>query len=74
MDKDRVNGSGCQDPVAYEAINNVTRVSVSRADRTKRDEAAEDLVKTIKMMVKLAGFELVDRIKFKDQRNGKKYL
>lgn len=74
MDKDRVNGSGCQDPVAYEAIHNVTRASVLRSDRTRRDEAAEDLVKTIKMMVRLAGFELVDRIKFKDSKSGKKYL
>lgn len=72
MDREKLNGSGCRDPVAYEAIQNVTRVS--RADRTKRDEAADELVKAIKMMVRLAGFELVDRIKFKDPKNGKKYL
>lgn len=72
MDKDRLNGSGCKDPVAYEAIQHVTRVS--RSDRTKRDEAADELVRTIKTMVHLAGFELVDRIRFKDPKNGKKYL
>lgn len=72
MDKNKLNGSGCKDLVAYEAIQNTVRVV--RANRTKRDEAADELVKTIKSMVRLSGFELVDRIKFKDPKNGKKYL
>ena len=72
MDRERFNGSGCQDPVAYEAIQHVTRAA--KIEQIKRDEAADELIRTIKMMVKLAGFELVDRVRFMDPRNGKKYL
>lgn len=72
MNKDKLNGSGCADLVAYEAIQHVTRVS--RADRTKRDEDADELIKTVKSIISLAGFELVDRIRFKDLQSGKKYL
>lgn len=72
MNKDKLNGSGCADLVAYEAIQHATRVS--RADRTRRDEEADELIKTVKSMIRLAGFEPVDRIRFKDPQNGKKYL
>ena len=72
MNKDKLNGSGCADLVAYEAIQCATRVS--RADRTRRDEEADELIKTVKSMIRLARFEPVDRIRFKDPHNGKKYL
>lgn len=72
MDKTRLNGSGYIDNTAHEAINNAERESKSK--QKVRDEAADELVKVIKTTVRLAGFELVDRIKFKDPKNGKKYL
>lgn len=72
MDRNIFNGSGCKDPVAYQAIQHATRVS--RCGRTKRDEEADELIKAIKSMVRLSGFELVDRIKFKDTQSGKRYL
>lgn len=72
MNKDRINGSGCRDTVAYEAIRHVTRME--RIEQSKRDEAADELINVIKTVVKLAGFELIDRIRFMDPRNGKKYL
>lgn len=72
MDKNKLNASGCKDLVAYEAINHTTRVL--RTDRTKRDEAADELIKAVKIMVRLSGFELMDRIKLRDTKNGKKYL
>lgn len=76
MDKTLLNGSGCMDRVAHEAINNVerARIQVSRADRTDRDEAADVLIKTIKNAIWLSGFKLADRIKLEDPKTGKKYL
>ena len=72
MNKDRINGSGCRDTVPYEAIRHFT--SMERIEQSKRDEAADELINVIKTVVKLAGFELIDRIRFMDPRNGKKYL
>lgn len=72
MDKTVLNGSGCYDPVAHEAINNVEH---DKAERVKtRDEAADTLVKTIKNTIWLSGFRLIGRIQFEDPKTGKKYL
>ena len=72
MDKSMLNGSGCIDHTAHEAINNVTKESKSR--RGTRDEAAEVLVRNIKDLMWLSGFRLVGRIQFEDPKSGKQYL
>lgn len=72
MDKTRLNGSGYIDNTAHEAINNAERESKSK--QKVRDEAAEILVRTVKEIIRLAGFKLIGRIQFEDQKTGKKYL
>lgn len=75
MDKTILNKSGCVDRVAHEAINNADRKSKQKEKKNRdRDEAAEVLVKTIKDLLWLSGFKLIDRIKFEDPKTGKKYL
>lgn len=71
MDKKLLNGSGCVDKTAYDAIHNVEMENKKKAER---DEAAEVLVKSIKNMMWLSGFKLVGRIQFEDRKSGKRYL
>lgn len=72
MDKNLLNGSGCVDYTAHEAINNVEKDSKIKTN--SRDEAAEVLVRSIKNLMWLSGFRLIDRIRFEDPKSGKKYL
>lgn len=75
MDKTLVNGSGCMDKVAHEAINNVLREEKNKEKKVhERDVAAEVLIKAIKDMMWLSGFKLVGRIQFEDRKSGKRYL
>lgn len=74
MDKTRLNGSGCMDAVAHEAINHVERERKKASAGGNRDVAAEVLVKSIKDMMWLSGFKLVGRIQFEDPKSGKQYL
>lgn len=72
MDKTLLNGSGCVDHTAHEAINNVEKTPKAR--KGSRDEAAEVLVRSIKDLMWLSGFRLIDRIRFEDPKSGKQYL
>lgn len=75
MDKTLVNGSGCVDKVAHEAINNVVREEKNKEKKVhERDVAAEVLIKAIKDMMWLSGFKLIGRIQFEDRKSGKRYL
>lgn len=74
MDKSMLNGSGCFDSVAHEAINNVEREKKKISAVHSRDTAAEILVKNIKDMMWLSGFKLIGRIQFEDPKSGKRYL
>ncbi len=69
-DKTLYNGSGCKDHTAHNAINNVVR---EQKKAVSRDEAADVLIKSIKNMMWLSGFRLIDRIRFEDPQSGKKY-
>lgn len=74
MDRSMLNGSGCLDSVAHEAINNVEREKKRASAVHSRDAAAEVLVKNIKDMMWLSGFKLIGRVQFEDPKSGKKYL
>lgn len=54
-----LNGSGCPDPTAYEAVK-----KIQNAERRTNhvDENAHTVVTVIKSILDLAGFELVERI------------
>lgn len=60
MNKDKVNGSGCKDFTAYEALKNM-----------EREEQLKKLLSTIFYITNLAGFNIESRIVFRDKRTGK---
>lgn len=60
LHKDKLNGSGCKDLTAYEAIKNIE-------DETRVNK----LLATIFNVCELAGFRVENRIVLKDKRSGK---
>ena len=63
-----LNGSGCPDPTAYEALK---RVHVEERLSHRIDADAHTVVTTIKSILNLAGFELVERIQIRHKKTGK---
>lgn len=63
MANPKLNSSGCRDLTAYEAIKN--------ADKT--DDLVNGLIKTVKCLIELAGFEVIGRIGLRNKMNGKEY-
>ena len=65
-----LNGSGCPDPTAYEAMKNI------RSEERKAqivDDNAHKVVNTIKNILDLSGFELMERIQIRHKKSGKIY-
>lgn len=60
----RKNASGYNDPTAYKAIKNCM----------SDDARAMELIKSIKTLIRLAGFEPMNRICLKDTKTGKEYI
>lgn len=54
------NGSGCADPTAEQAIKNIT----------EKEMRVSKVVKTIKAVAHLAGFEVEERIVLRDKATG----
>lgn len=66
-----INSEGYRDPTAGKAYENIRR-----EERRKEAETLEilgNLVKTIKRVAELAGFEVVGRIALKHKVTGKEY-
>lgn len=59
--KNKYNSSGCYDPTAMEAINNLNK------DRVK---TARDVIKTMQTIAHIGGFEVVNRIQLRDKESG----
>lgn len=57
------NNSGCKDPTAYAATKPIT----------EEEQRVSELVKVLKYIIRLAGFELMNRIEFRDRRSGRTY-
>lgn len=55
------NGSGYSDPTACEALTNVT----------EEERRLSKLIKTIKSIAELAGFEVDERIVLRDSKSGR---
>lgn len=55
---DKLNGSGCKDLTAYEAIRNV-----------ENENRLNKLIKAIYNICDLAGFHIEERIVLKDKKN-----
>ena len=63
-----LNDSGCPDPTAYEALKNIQKEE-KRLNHV--DSNAHMVVTTIKNILDLAGFELVERIQIRHKKTGK---
>lgn len=61
------NSEHYADPTAYAGIKEAMR------EQTDTDKRAFDLIKILKYTIRLAGFELTDRIKIKDIKSGREY-
>lgn len=61
------NIEGYADPTASIAIGQVSR------EESEADKRAYDLVKVLKYIIRVAGFELTERIQLKDAKSGKEY-
>ena len=61
------NGEGYADPTAYAALSPVIQAD---AELEKRSNT---LIKTLKYIIGLAGFELISRIEIRDLRTGREF-
>ena len=61
------NGEGYADPTAFAALSPIAK------EESESEKRATALIKTIKYIIGLAGFELLGRIEIRDKRNGRKY-
>ncbi len=61
------NHEGYSDPTAYEGLKPVIREDVEREKRLNT------LIFVLKYIIRLAGFELLNRIELKDRQTGKEY-
>lgn len=65
-----LNNSGCPDPTAYEALK---RIQKEERKLHLVDDDAHKVVTTIKNILDLAGFEMVERIQIRHKKSGKVY-
>ena len=63
-----LNDSGCPDPTAYEAMK---RIQNEEKRLNHVDSDAHMVVTTIKNILDLSGFELVERIQIRHKKSGK---
>lgn len=63
MAKPWQNKSGCPDPTAYAGTKPIT----------EEKQKVADLVWVIKKIARWAGFEIINRIEFRDRRSGRTY-
>lgn len=61
----RRNASGCPDPTAHDALLPIAQADAELEARTTR------LIKALKIMVDLAGYDLMARIEIRDRENGR---
>lgn len=63
MQKPWENSSGLPDPTAYAATRPIS----------DEEQRVSDLMKVLRYIIRLAGFELINRIEFRDRRSGRIY-
>lgn len=68
MNREFLNGSGCKDMTAYDAIKNIER---EERQKQAEEDRLRKLVMTIFDICDLAGFHVEGRIILKDKRTGK---
>ena len=63
MAKPWENNSGCKDPTAYAATRPIS----------EEEQRVSELMKVLKYIIRLAGFEMNNRIELRDRRSGRTY-
>jgi hypothetical protein len=63
MPKPWENNSGCADPTAYAATKPIS----------DDEQRVAELMKVLKYIIRAAGFELINRIEFRDRKSGRTY-
>lgn len=63
MAKPWENNSGCKDPTAYAATKPIS----------EEEQQVSDLVKAIKTIARLSGYEIINRIEFRNRNTGRTY-
>jgi hypothetical protein len=63
MTKPWENISGCKDPTAYTAMKAIA----------EEERRIDELMKVLRYIIRLAGFDLINRIEFQDRRSGRIY-
>ena len=61
------NHEGYSDPTTYEGLKPVIR------EDAEREKRLNTLIFVLKYIIRLAGFELLNRIELKDRQTGKEY-
>jgi hypothetical protein len=61
---DKYNDSHCKDMTAYEAIENVSA----------EEKRVAELIRVLKYIVNVSGFEVIGRIGLRNRETGRKYL
>ena len=63
MPKPWENSSGYRDPTAYAAEKRIG----------EEEQRVTELMRVLKYIIRLAGFDLINRIEFRDRRSGREY-
>lgn len=67
MGKPWQNGESYSDPTAYAGLKPVIQ------EDEEREKRVNTLIFVLKYIIKLAGFELLNRIEIKDRKSGREY-
>lgn len=67
MPKPWQNGEGYADPTAYEGLKPIIQ---EEAEQQKR---VNNLIFVLKYIIRLAGFDLLNRIEIRDKKTGREY-
>lgn len=66
-DLSRYNASGCADPTAHDALHPMVEADEALERRTNA------LIKALKALIDLAGYDLLTRIEVRDRRSGRAF-
>lgn len=66
------NPEGYADPTATIAVGRAARMQ-AEVENQEAEKRVGDLMKTLKYIIRLAGFELAERVQIKDTRTGRVY-
>lgn len=67
MNNPYYNNEGYADPTAYAGTKKIIR------EESETERRASELIKILKFIIRLSGFELIERVKIKDTKTGREF-